>query len=84
MAGSKDKTKVRVLAIYQMLQSGRRITTREILRRLDLCYDIQADRKTIYSDIYAINQIMPIDSRCGRTGGGYQKDDVLRRLQDVK
>lgn len=82
MAGSKDKTKVRVLAVYLMLQSGRRITTREILRRLDLHYDIQADRKTIFSDIYAINQIMPIDVRYGRTGGGYQKYDVLRMVED--
>lgn len=82
MAGSKDTTKVRVLAIYLMLQSGRRITTREILRHLDLRYDIQVDRKTIYSDIYAINQIMPIDVRCGGTGGGYQKYDVLRMVED--
>lgn len=71
---SKENSKVRVLAIYKMLLEGRRITSSEIMRRLDAQYDIQSDRKTIFNDIYAIDRIMPIDVACGRYGG-YKKFD---------
>lgn len=69
---SKEQTKFRVLAIERMLNEGRKLTSSEILRRLDLQYDIQIDRKTLYSDIYAIDKFMPIEVTAGRCGG-YRK-----------
>ena len=75
----KSKTKTRVLAVAKMLNEGRRITSKDIIRRLDLQYDIQVDRKTIYSDILAIDRFIPIDTRPGRCGG-YKKIDVMEVL----
>jgi predicted DNA-binding transcriptional regulator YafY len=66
---SKEETKIRILAIERMLKEGRKLTCSEILRKLDLQYDIQIDRKTLYSDIYAIDKFMPIEVCTGRYGG---------------
>ena len=66
---SHEQSKVRVLAIARMLDEGRRITSNEILGRLAAQYGITADRKTIYSDICAIDRIMPIDVKTGKNGG---------------
>jgi hypothetical protein len=71
---SKEQSKVRVLAIYRMLLEGRRLTSSEIMRRLYSQYDMKVDRKTIYSDIYSIDRIVPISVMTGRYGG-YMKCD---------
>ena len=71
---SKEQSKIRVLAIAKMINEGRRLKSSEILRRLELQYDIKVDRRTIYSDMYAIDRIMPIDVMPGRNGG-YKKCD---------
>ena len=76
-----DTNKLRVLAVYNMILRGRRITAGLIQRELDLRYDIQADRKTIYNDIWAIDQITPIDIKTGPKGG-YCKLDVLGRCEN--
>ena len=73
-----DDTKLRLLAVYNMIQRGGWITTRQIQRELDLRYDIQANRKTIYNDIYAINKIIPVETKSGARGG-FCKIDVLGR-----
>ena len=73
---SKEQSKIRVIAIAKMLSEGKRLTSSEILRRLCLQYDIVCDRKTIYSDICAIDRIMPIEVMTGRSGG-YKKYDFL-------
>lgn len=57
----KDDSKRRVLAIERMFQTGRPLTTAQILRKLDLEYDIRVDRKTIYSDICELTWFMPIE-----------------------
>lgn len=72
-----DHDKIRLLAVAKILNEGRRVKVGDILRRLELQYDIQADRKTIYSDVYAINRFIPIDAIPGKNGG-YQKCDFLR------
>jgi predicted DNA-binding transcriptional regulator YafY len=64
-----------------MLAEGRKITSAEIQRRLDLQYDIQVNRKTIYSDIYAIDRFMPIEVFAGKNGG-YRKYDVLGGVEN--
>lgn len=76
---SKEQSKIRVLAIERMLSEGRKLTSTEILRRLDLQYDIKADRKTIYSDICAIDRFMPLEITAGKNGG-YQKYDLWKEL----
>ena len=78
---SHEQSKFRVLAIAKMLSEGRRLTSSEILRRLEAQYDIVADRKTIYSDVYAIDRIMPIDVLPGKNGG-YMKWNFAGGVED--
>lgn len=82
MKGKTDTTKIRLLAVERIILRGNRITIPQILRELDLKYDIQADRKSIMSDILAINRFVPIESKGGKYGG-YQVVDVLGRCEDV-
>lgn len=65
-----------MLAIALMLQEGKKMTSTEIIRRLNAQYDIQVDRKTIYSDICAIDRIMPVEVFVGKNGG-YRKWEGL-------
>lgn len=82
MAGTnKETTKIRILAIAKMLNEGRCISTSEILRRLDLQYDIHVDRKTIYSDICSIDRFIPICVIAGKNGG-YKKYNVMEACDD--
>lgn len=81
MKGKTEHTKIRLLAVERIILRGERITTQQILRELDLKYDIQADRKTVASDIRAIDRFVPIDSKGGHHGG-YQIMDVLGRCED--
>jgi predicted DNA-binding transcriptional regulator YafY len=83
IGASKEQCKFRVLAIERMLSEGRKMTATEIQRRLDLQYDIQVNRKTIYSDIYAIDRFMPIEVIAGKNGG-YRKYNVLEDIEDGK
>lgn len=78
---SKEECRIRVLAIERMLLEGRRITSTEIARRLDLQYDIQVNRRTIYSDLYAIDRFMPLDIICGKNGGA-KTYDVIGEIED--
>lgn len=74
-------TKIRILAIERMLNSGRKLKCEEIQQVLEQKYEIYADRKTIFSDIAAINMFTPIESTRGN-GGGFQRVDVLARCKD--
>jgi hypothetical protein len=80
-AKSKEDTKFRVLAIYEYLNEGKKITEKEIRRRLLDQYDIDADKKTILNDISSISKFIPIITTPGRNGG-HQKVDVLREAED--
>lgn len=82
MAKHED-AKIRLLAVENILRRGDRVTASQILRELDLRFGIQANRKTIYSDVYAINRFLPVDAIPGR-GGGYQIVDVLGGCEDGK
>ena len=73
---SKEQSKIRGIAIAMMLKNGQTISTSQILRKLKLQYGMTVDRKTIYSDMYAINMFIPIEVVPGRYGG-YRKVDVL-------
>lgn len=66
--GRKDG-KVRVIAIYRMLQSGKLMNSAQIIEKLHSQYGIEVERKTVYSDIAAIDRIMPIKVIPGRWGG---------------
>ena len=69
MLADKSQAKIRLLAVAKMLKEGRRITSAEIVMRLDKEYDITADRKTVYSDIRAVAKFMHIDAVIGKNGG---------------
>ena len=73
---SKEQSKIRVLAIERMLGSQKPLSISAIQKRLDLQYDIHAERKTIMSDIYAIDRFCPIEITYGRYGG-YRKANIL-------
>ena len=81
MKGKTDSTKIRLLAVERMILRGELITVNQIIRELDLKYDIQVGRKTIYSDIIAIDRFVPIECYYGKNGG-YKMVDVLGRCED--
>ena len=74
-------SKIRVLAIERIMSDGCMHNEKEIRRILQLQYGIYADRKTIYSDICAIDRFMPIRSKTG-ANGGFIKHDVLGEIED--
>ena len=78
--GRKEDAKIRIIAVYRILQRGRRVTSTQILRELELHYGITCDRKTLYHDIAAVDRFIPIDIQVGR-GGGYCLGDVLGRCE---
>jgi predicted DNA-binding transcriptional regulator YafY len=79
---NKENTKVRVLAVYRILSSSKvLVKSDDILRELKSHYGITADKKTIYSDVAAINRIMPVRSIAGKNGG-YALWDVLGECDD--
>ena len=79
---NKENTKVRVLAVYRILSSSRAvISSSEIMLELKSRYGITADRKTISSDVAAINRFMPVRSVSGKHGG-YALWDVLGECDD--
>lgn len=79
----KDDSKIRVIAVFRMLREDRIISTREIQDELQRVYDIQADRKTIYHDMHAINRIVPVEGISGKNGG-WRKVNVLKRCYDAE
>lgn len=62
---AREDSKIRLLAVERMLLGGRPISTAQILRRLELEYDITADRKTVYDDIRTIDLFVPIHGGWG-------------------
>jgi predicted DNA-binding transcriptional regulator YafY len=65
----KDDSKIRLLAVERILQSGRKMSASQICAELMRKYDIKADKKTIYSDILAVNMFVPTEVYYGRNGG---------------
>lgn len=80
-AVSKEQCKIRVLAIERIMNDGHKHTEKDIRRILYSHYGIYADRKTIYSDICAIDRFIPIRSIPGRKGG-FIKHNVLGETEE--
>ena len=77
MAPSRNcDTKIRVIAVYRIIMRGKPVTAKEIARELEDKFGITCDRKTIYSDIVAIDRFVPVRVASGK-GGGYSLWDVL-------
>ena len=72
----RDNSKIRLIAIYRMMESGEKLTSTQIISRLKSQLDIEVDRKTIYSDLMAIDRFIPLQVESGYNGGA-QKYDVL-------
>jgi predicted DNA-binding transcriptional regulator YafY len=70
----RETDKIRLLAVERIIARGERVSSSQILRELDLRYDIKADRKTIYADLQAIDRFMPMEATTGN-GGGYKRID---------
>lgn len=77
--GNKCDTKIRVLLIAKMLNEGRMLSVSYIASQLEDGYGIKADRKTIMSDICAIDRVLPLQSVGGRNGG-YKKYNIFDAL----
>lgn len=69
---SRECSRIRVIAVYRMILEYDEITTTQIIQKLQERYGIVCDRKTIYSDIAAIDRFIPIDVQQG-VKGGYRK-----------
>ena len=61
--------RLRILAIERMLSEDRYITAPEIVKKLDLEYDIQCQRQVVYNDMYAIDRFVPLEMKAGKNGG---------------
>lgn len=61
--------RMRILAIERMLKTDKYITAPEIIKNLDLVYDIQCNRQAIYNDMYAIDRFIPLEIKPGKNGG---------------
>lgn len=68
----REYSRIRVIAVYRMILENDVISTTQIRKKLLDRYGITADRKTIYSDIAAIDRFIPIDTKSGK-GGGFRK-----------
>ena len=79
----RDDSKIKTIAIYRMLDSGRKMNAKEIMDELYGKYGIVASRKTIYSDVQAVNRFFPIESTSG-ANGGFRKYSVLQEIEDGK
>ena len=73
---NRDNSKVRLIAVYRMMESGEKLTSAQIISRLKSQFDIDVNRKTIYSDLVAIDRFIPLQIEGGYNGGA-QKYDVL-------
>lgn len=60
---------MRILAIERMLSTDKYIKAPEIIKRLDLLYNIHTDRKVVYKDMYAIDRFIPLEMKPGKKGG---------------
>ncbi len=60
MKGRKDDAKIRLLATYLFVSENESFALRDITRMLASRYGIMADRKTIYSDLIAIDRFLPL------------------------
>jgi predicted DNA-binding transcriptional regulator YafY len=76
-----DTSKIRLLAVEQMVRRGKQITVSQIQQELELKYGIKAENKTIRSDLQAIDRFVPLEIKQGY-GGGYRMVDVLGRCED--
>ena len=56
----KEGTKIRVLVIAQLLRQRGRTTTKEIKDVLSKRFDMDVDRRTIYSYMEQINWVYPV------------------------
>lgn len=56
----KEGAKIRVLVIAQLLRQRGRTTTKEIKDVLSKRFDMDVDRRTIYSDMEQINWVYPV------------------------
>ena len=55
-----ETSKERLLAVERMFQTGNVLTADKIKRELEARHNISVERKTIYSDIKALDKFMPI------------------------
>ena len=78
---AKEQTALRILAISRYLNYEKPLSCRNILKHLKSQYGIMCERKTIYSDIAAINRIVPVEVVYGAKGG-FMYVDVVRRCSD--
>ena len=72
---AKTDNRERILAVERILESARMpLTPQKIANRLKSIYDIDANRKTILADIYALTRFINIQ-QAGRNEGYYIADE---------
>ena len=73
---AKTDNRERILAVERILESARMpLTPQKIANRLKSIYDIDANRKTILADIYALTRFINIQ-QAGRNEGYYIADNI--------
>ena len=56
-----NDTKTRILAVERLFQRKKRLTVPQIKRILEIEYDLETDRKTLYDDIATLTRFMNIE-----------------------
>ena len=82
MGGSKTYTKERLLAIERMFMTRKPLTVKQIIEKLDLEYDIRANRRAVYDDIAVLTMFMNIDRFGEAQSLRYQLIDFDNMLED--
>ena len=73
---AKTDNRERILAVERILESARMpLTPQKITNRLKSIYNIDANRKTILADIYALTRFINIQ-QAGRNEGYYIADNI--------
>lgn len=82
MGGSRTYTKERLLAIERMFLTKKPLTVKQIIEKLDLEYDIYADRRAVYDDIAVLTMFMNIDRFGEAQNLRYQLVNLDEMLKD--
>ncbi len=60
MSKKNNDTKIRILEVERLFQKKKRLTVPQIKRILEIEYDLETDRKTLYDDIATLTRFMNI------------------------
>ena len=71
-------------AIAKILLEKGKASTSQIMDELSLRYDLECDKKTVYSTVYALNRFVPIEVITGKNGGFIVRKQIQTEEEGVE